>query len=81
MMNKEAIEKSMCTIDLTKLDGDGSFSCPKCGTLISPDDESDETYRIVKTKVKGDELSELVLTCNKCKTTMKLTGFMSHPET
>jgi len=81
MMNKEAVEKSMCMIDLTKIDGDGSFSCPKCGTLISPDDESDETYRIVKTKVKGDELSELVLTCNKCKTTMKLTGFMSHPET
>jgi predicted RNA-binding Zn-ribbon protein involved in translation (DUF1610 family) len=81
MMNKEAIEKSMCTIDLTKLDGDGSFSCPKCGTLISPDDESEETYRIVKTEVKGDELSELVLACKKCKTVMKLTGFMSQPET
>ncbi len=81
MMNKETVGKSIHTIDLTKIDGDGAFPCPRCGTMISPDDESEETYRIVETKVKGDELAELVLMCNKCKTMIKLTGFMSQPET
>jgi len=81
MMNKETVGKSVHTIDLTKIDGDGAFPCPRCGTMISPDDESEETYQIVETKVKGDELAELVLMCNKCKTTIKLTGFMSQPET
>jgi predicted RNA-binding Zn-ribbon protein involved in translation (DUF1610 family) len=81
MMNKQTVKENMYTIDLTKIDGDGAFPCPKCGTMISPDDESDETYQIVETKVKGDEVEELILTCNKCKTTIKLTGFMSQPET
>ena len=81
MMNKETVGKSIHTIDLTKIDGDGAFPCPRCGTMISPDDESEETYRIIETKVKGDELAELVLMCNKCKTMIKLTGFMSQPET
>jgi predicted RNA-binding Zn-ribbon protein involved in translation (DUF1610 family) len=81
MMNKQTVKRNMYTIDLTKIDGDGAFPCPKCGTMISPDDESDETYQIVETKVKGDELEELILTCNKCKTTIKLTGFMSQQET
>jgi predicted RNA-binding Zn-ribbon protein involved in translation (DUF1610 family) len=81
MMNKQTVKRNTYTIDLTKIDGDGAFPCPKCGTMISPDDESDETYQIVETKVKGDELEELILTCNKCKTTIKLTGFMSQQET
>ena len=80
MMNKETVGKSVHTIDLTKIDGDGAFPCPKCGTMISPDDESEETYHIAETKVKGDELAELILICNKCKTMIKLTGFLSQPE-
>jgi predicted RNA-binding Zn-ribbon protein involved in translation (DUF1610 family) len=80
MMKKTAMKKDMIyTVDLTKIDGDGAFPCPKCGTLISPDDETDETYQIVETKIKDDELAELVLTCNKCGTRIKLVGFMSQP--
>jgi predicted RNA-binding Zn-ribbon protein involved in translation (DUF1610 family) len=80
MMKKQAVKKEPAyTIDLTKIDGDGAFPCPKCGTMISPDDESEETYHIVETKVKDDELSELVLTCNKCGSLIKLTGFMPQP--
>jgi predicted RNA-binding Zn-ribbon protein involved in translation (DUF1610 family) len=80
-MKKTALKKEeKFTIDLTKIDGDGAFPCPKCGTLISPDDETDETYHIVHTKVKGDALAELVLTCAKCGSTIKLTGFMSQPQ-
>ena len=81
MMKKEAVKKSMMyTVDLTKIDGDGAFPCPKCGSIISPDDESEEVYQIVETKVKNDELAELMLTCNKCGITIKLVGFLSLPE-
>jgi 5-methylcytosine-specific restriction endonuclease McrA len=82
MMKRTTVKKDLIyTIDLTKIDGDGAFQCPKCGTLISPDDETDETYHVVETKVKKDELAELILTCNKCGSTIKLTGFLSQSET
>jgi len=81
MMKKAEVKKSMAyEIDLTKIDGDGAFQCPKCGSVISPDDESEETYHIADTKVKNDELAELIIVCNKCHTTIKLVGFMSQPE-
>jgi predicted RNA-binding Zn-ribbon protein involved in translation (DUF1610 family) len=34
-------------VDLTKIEGNGDFPCPKCGAIISPDDESEEVYTIV----------------------------------
>jgi len=81
MMKKATVKKSMMyTVDLTKIDGDGAFPCPKCGSIISPDDESEEVYQIVETKVKNDELAELMLTCNKCGITIKLVVFLSQPE-
>lgn len=80
MMKKEAVKKSVYTIDLTRIDGDGAFPCPKCGTVISPDDETEENYQIVDTRVKDDELTELTLTCRKCKSTIKLVGFLSQPQ-
>ena len=81
MMKKADVKKNMIyTIDLTKIDGDGAFPCPKCGSLISPEDETDTTYEIVETRVKGDDLEELVLTCKKCGTTIKLVGFLSQPQ-
>jgi predicted RNA-binding Zn-ribbon protein involved in translation (DUF1610 family) len=81
MMKKTTMKKDiMYTIDLTKIDGDGAFPCPRCGTMISPDDESEEVYQIVETKVKNDELAELILTCSKCGSTIKLVGFLPQPE-
>lgn len=78
MMRKAAIKKSArYTIDLTKIDGDGAFPCPKCGVIISPDDETEEVYTIAETKVKDDELVELVLKCNKCGSKIRLIGFLS----
>jgi len=80
-MKKAATKKSMMyMIDLTKIDGDGAFPCPKCGTIISPDDETEEVYTIVETKVKNDELAELVLMCNKCGSKIRLIGFLPQPE-
>jgi predicted RNA-binding Zn-ribbon protein involved in translation (DUF1610 family) len=81
MMKKTDLKKPIAyTIDLTKIDGDGAFPCPKCGTIISPDDETEEVYQIVETKVRNDELTELIIVCNKCGTTIKLTGFLPQPE-
>ncbi|MDI6805163.1 MAG: hypothetical protein QMD20_00695 [Candidatus Bathyarchaeia archaeon] len=81
MMKKTTHKKGVAyTVDLTKIDGDGAFPCPKCGIIISPDDETEEVYQILETKVKGDELTELVLMCNKCKSTIRLVGFLSQPE-
>jgi predicted RNA-binding Zn-ribbon protein involved in translation (DUF1610 family) len=76
MMKKTTAKKSVnYTIDLTKIDGDGCFPCPKCGTVISPEDESEEFYKIVDTKVINGELVELVIVCGKCGCGTKLTGF------
>lgn len=81
MMKKATVKKNFqYEIDLTKIDGDGAFPCPKCGNMISPDDESDQTYQIVETKVKNEELAELLLTCNKCQSIIKLTGFLGQQE-
>ncbi len=81
MMKKPTVKKGRTyTIDLTKINGDGAFPCPKCGVIISPDDETEEVYTVLETKVKNDELAELVLMCNKCRSKIRLTGFLSQPK-
>ena len=81
MMRKTATKKSgTYTVDLTKIDGDGAFQCPKCGAIISPEDETEEVYTIVETKIKKDELTALTLKCNQCGSKIKLIGFLSPPE-
>ena len=76
MMLKKLDKKNIdFKIDLTAIEGDGSFKCPKCDMSISPDDESEENYQILDTKVVNDELAELIVVCAKCRTTIKLTGF------
>ena len=63
------------TIDLTKIDGSGEFSCPRCGTAISPDDDTKETYSILEPKVDSNGLEELLIRCNTCESKIHLTGF------
>ena len=75
MMKKLNKNASVYKIDLASVEGDGSFLCPKCGKAISPDDESEDNYHILDTKVVNDELAELVISCAKCGSTIKLTGF------
>ena len=73
MMKKLEKKDSAYRIDLAIVEGDGSFPCPKCGMIISPDDESEENYQIVDTKVVNNELAELVIVCGKCGSTIKIT--------
>jgi predicted RNA-binding Zn-ribbon protein involved in translation (DUF1610 family) len=81
MMKKSMTKKDVLyMIDLTKIDGDGSFPCPKCGNVISPEDETEHGYKIVNTKVINDELVELVIMCSECRSNIKLTGFQQTVE-
>ncbi|HMK93941.1 MAG TPA: hypothetical protein VK536_00940 [Candidatus Limnocylindrales bacterium] len=62
-------------LDLTETDGNGDFSCPQCGTVISPDETTEQTYSILEPKVNGLDLEELVICCKVCKSQIHLTGF------
>jgi phage terminase large subunit GpA-like protein len=62
-------------VDLTKIDGNGDFPCPRCGNVISPDETTEETYCILEPKVNGRGLEEVVISCNTCKSHIHLTGF------
>lgn len=78
MMMKKPDKKGLqYTINLVAIEGDGAFPCPKCGTMISPDDESEMNYKIVDTKVVNDDLAELVIACGKCGSVIKITGFQA----
>lgn len=63
-------------VDLAKIQGYGDFSCPNCGVIISPKDETEDVYSILKTKVKGQYLEELLIRCNKCGSKIRLVGFL-----
>jgi hypothetical protein len=78
MMKRTMSKKGLIyTVDLTEIEGDGSFPCPKCATVISPEDETEEVYKIVDTKIVNDELVELVIMCGNCGSNIKLTGFQA----
>ena len=75
MMKKIEKQESAYTINLAAIEGDGSFQCPKCGMSISPEDETEDNYKILDTKVVDNELAELKISCGKCRSTIRLTGF------
>ena len=63
-------------VDLTKIRGKGEFPCPKCEVVVSPEDETEDVYSILETKVRGQSLEELVIQCNKCGSKIHLVGFL-----
>ncbi len=65
----------MYQVDLKTLESEGDFPCPCCGTIISPEDETEDVYTIMDTVVEGDELTALVIECNRCKSQIRITGF------
>ena len=62
-------------VNLTEIQGEGDFPCPGCGVVISPEDETEDVYRIVDTKIRSKNLEELVIQCNRCKSKIRLVGF------
>jgi DNA-directed RNA polymerase subunit RPC12/RpoP len=67
--------KEVFKLDLAQIEGEGDISCPKCGTAISPDDDTEGTYSIVEPKVNSHGLKEIVIQCNRCASKLYLTGF------
>ena len=74
-MSAKKTKSSITVLDLTKIEGDGDFSCPSCGIVISPEDESEDVYTILEEKVNGDDLEELLIKCNTCSCKIRLVGF------
>jgi len=70
-------QRAIFKVNITQIEGDGDFPCPKCGVMISPDDETETVYKIIDTKVKKHNLEELVILCNKCESKIRLVGFLS----
>jgi hypothetical protein len=71
-----AVQKIRCyRIDLAKTDGSGEFNCPKCGTEMSPDDETEDAYTILDTVMQEDCLHKIIVKCNKCGSQISLVGF------
>ena len=62
-------------LDLTQMEGDGDFSCPRCGNVISPDETNEETYCILEPRANSHGLKEVEICCNICKSHIVLTGF------
>lgn len=63
------------TIDLTKTDGSGEFNCPRCGTELSPEDETENVYTILDPVMQEDCLQKIIIKCNKCGSQINLVGF------
>ena len=70
------MKEKVFIIRLDKIEGEGDFPCPKCGVLISPEDESEKTYTIVDIVMGDDEIPEsMLIKCNSCSSIMRLEGF------
>jgi hypothetical protein len=65
-------------VNLAEIQGEGDFPCPGCGVVISPEDETEDVYIILDTKVVNDALEELEIQCNHCKSKIRLVGFNVH---
>ena len=68
-------QENAYALDLTKVKGNGSFSCPRCGAKISPDDCDEEAYSVLEIKTNNLDLDEVVISCNRCNSEIQLTGF------
>lgn len=62
-------------IDLSLTRRNGDFLCPRCGLLLSPDDETEDSYCILETTVKNDDLEALTIQCKRCRSEIQLVGF------
>ena len=68
--------KKTFKINLTEIEGQGEFGCPKCGIMISPEDETENVYTILNTIIGDDDILEsIVMKCNTCRSTISLDGF------
>jgi transcription elongation factor Elf1 len=75
----KAQEAMSFVVSLLETEGRGEFRCPRCGVEISPDDTTENVYRIVELVMKGNELGKIVIECNNCGSIIHLIGFYLLP--
>ena len=69
------MSKFVYAVDLTKIDGEGDFPCPRCGINISPENDTEETYSVLGFHRENRALKEVVIACKKCRSVIHLGGF------
>ncbi len=69
-------QQQLFEVDLTRIHGEGDFSCPKCGINISPEDETEQVYTIQEIKVRKETLEEVIIECKNCNNQILITGFL-----
>ncbi len=65
------------TVDLMRIRGTGDFLCPSCRTVISPDDVEEKSYRILFVDFEGEDVAEILIECNTCRSRINIIGFGS----
>ena len=69
------------TVDLRAVEGEGAFPCPRCRTVIAPDDLSEESYTVIGVKENGEGfMEEMTIQCLQCKSEIRLIGFIELKE-
>ncbi len=70
------VQESTFKINLTEIEGEEDISCPSCGTVISPEDDSEKAYEITEIISREDgSMEEIIVNCKKCKSIIHLKGF------
>ena len=59
-------------VDVAKIEGLGDFPCPFCGLNISPDDFTEDNYKIIEIRFIEEFLDEVLLQCNDCNNNFNL---------
>ena len=69
--------KRSFNVDLTAIEGvEGTILCPRCSTLISPEDDTETTYKVVNAAFNNDGFLEGIgIECIECNSTIILDGF------
>ncbi|MBS7633794.1 hypothetical protein KEJ15_09340 [Candidatus Bathyarchaeota archaeon] len=65
---------------MTRVRGDGSVKCPKCGIKISPEDTTEEIYTVLEPVMRDNVLEKIVVQCKRCQSRISLVGFKPHEE-
>ena len=68
-------ETMFFVVNLLETEERGEFRCPRCGVEISPDDATENVYRIVELVMNKDDLDKIVIECNDCGSIIHLIGF------
>jgi hypothetical protein len=68
-------QQLLYTLDLSRIQGNKEIQCPKCQAILSADDETENVYCILETKVRDNHLEELVIQCQRYRSKIRLIGF------